>query len=87
MLIDLAIDEDDEEFVKKLANQYTAYCSDENVRKVVEYLDGKDNGENEKYLFSLLKKIKKHDTLINYMFYCYETFLIKYSKTNQIMQT
>ena len=66
MLIDLAIDEDDEEFVKKLANQYTAYCSDENLRKVVEYLDGKDNGENEKYLFSLLKKIEKHDTLINY---------------------
>ena len=57
MLIDLAIENDDESFVKTLGNQYTGYVNTENLKKMLEYLSSKKSENNKEYLISLLNKI------------------------------
>lgn len=53
MLIDLAIDADDEDFVKQLSNQYNRGYREE-FKKICEYLTSKDSHDNNDYLKSLL---------------------------------
>lgn len=67
MLIDLAIDNDDEDFVKTMANQIKgSYHSEQTLKKVMEYLSSKGNEENKAYLISLLKKHDKNSLLIDF---------------------
>ena len=58
-LIDLAIENDDEAFVKSLANQYSKGANQENLKKLMEYLNGKDTNDNNKFLFGLFKKLEE----------------------------
>lgn len=74
MLIDLAIENDDEAFVRTLANQYTEGVNDESLKKLIDYLQEKPNEENKK---SVEKLISKHLSLSN-------TSLLNYlAKTNE----
>ena len=64
-LIDIAIEDDDEAFVKKLANQYTSGADDENLKKLSEYLMSKSNNENNEFIRTLYKKLNKTDLLFD----------------------
>lgn len=66
MLVDLAIDNDDEPFVKILSNQYKGKADEETLKKIVEYLSGKNSDENRTFLMSLLKRLGEMQILINY---------------------
>ena len=66
MLIDLAIDNDDEVFVKTLANQYNSDVEKDDLKKVVEYLSNKDMTGNCDYLISLLNNLKATTILLDY---------------------
>ncbi len=57
MLIDLAIENDDESFVKTLGNQYTGSANTENLTKMFEYLSSKKSDNNKDYLISLFNKV------------------------------
>lgn len=63
-LIDLAIDDDDEDFVKKLANQYTSEVENESLKRLSEYLFSKSE-ENTESLKSLYKKLNKENLLFD----------------------
>lgn len=64
MLIDLAIENNDEEFVKSLANQYDRYSSESQLKKIVEYLSANHNDENKSYIMALLTKLNKRQILL-----------------------
>lgn len=66
MLIDLAIEDDDEDFVKKLANQFDKYVSSSELKALSEYLLSKNNEENEEFLLSLYRKLNKDDMIFEY---------------------
>lgn len=66
MLIDLAIDNDDEAFVKTLANQYNSDAEKDDLKKVVDYLYSKDMTRNCEYLTSLLNNLKATKILLDY---------------------
>lgn len=57
MLIDLAIENDDESFVKTLGNQYTGSANTENLTKMFEYLSSKKSENNKDYMISLFNKV------------------------------
>ena len=63
MLIDLAIEEDDDGFVKQLANQFN-HGDKARLKKIVEYLYAKDSN-NKPYLTSLLKKFDQEKLLLS----------------------
>ena len=65
-LIDIAIENDDESFVKTLANQFRGDVNDEMLTKLIEYLSRRDINENCDYLISLLKKLNETKVLIDY---------------------
>lgn len=65
MLIDLAIENDDEDFVKTLANQIKN-DSEQMLKKVMEYLSSKDSEANKTYIISLLKKHDEKSLLLNF---------------------
>ena len=54
MLIDLAIENDDDAFVRTLANQYKDDVSEERLKKILEYLSEKSNEENKKFIEKLV---------------------------------
>ena len=56
MLIDLAIENDDEEYVKTLANHYKKEVNNQELRKLYDYLVTK-NEENKTFLINLFKKL------------------------------
>lgn len=56
MLIDLAIENDDEAFVKKLANQYSEEASIESLQKLMSYLSEKPTEENNIFIGKLIDK-------------------------------
>lgn len=64
MLIDLAIENDDESFVKTLGNQYTIGVESENLKKLSEYLSSKQSEENKEFLMALFKKLDEEDLLL-----------------------
>lgn len=65
MLIDIAIENDDEDFVKTLANQIKN-DSERMLKKVMEYLSSKDSEANKTYIISLLKKHDEKSLLLNF---------------------
>lgn len=65
MLIDLAIENDDEAFVKTLANQYNKEVDKERMEKIAEYLSSKSNVESKEYLKQLFKRLDMTDLLID----------------------
>lgn len=65
MLIDLAIENDDESFVKKLANQYSRNVKDESLVKLSDYLFSKTSQENVDYVITLLRKVRKEKLLLD----------------------
>ena len=69
MLIDLAIENDDEVFVRTLANQYTEGVSDESLKKLIEYLADKPNEDNKKYIENLISKYLSlsNTTMLKYL--------------------
>ena len=77
MLIDLAIENDDEAFVKSLANQYDKRAAKEKLMKVMEYLNQKDTDENDKYLYGLFKKLEANDLLLEMAIKNHEMEFIK----------
>ena len=76
MLIDLAINNNDDEFVKILANQYQ-YASEDILNKIVNYLSSEKTEENKVFLLSLLKRLKKYSLLIDYAIDVDDTQIIK----------
>ena len=58
-LIDIAIDDDDESFVKKLANQYTREVDDESLKNLSKYLTSKPKAENKEYVRTLFENLNK----------------------------
>lgn len=66
MLIDLAIENDDEAFVKTLANQYRGDVNDEMLKKMVLFLAGKESENNKVFFTSLFKKLRKEKYLLEY---------------------
>lgn len=64
MLIDLAIENDDEAFVKVLANQYSRNVGRENLKKLMNYLSSKDNLENNVFLKDLFNKLGEDNLLL-----------------------
>jgi len=77
MLIDLALENDDEAFVKSLANQYDKRAAKEKLMKVMEYLNQKDTDENDKYLYGLFKKLEANDLLLEMAIKNHEMEFIK----------
>lgn len=77
MLIDLALENDDEAFVKSLANQYDKRADKEKLMKVMEYLNQKDTDENDKYLYGLFKKLEANDLLLEMAIKNHEMEFIK----------
>ena len=82
MLIELAINNNDEEFVKKLANQYRLnqyrlYASEDILNQIVNYLASKKTEENKVFLLSLLKRLKEYSLLIDYAIDVDDTQIIK----------
>lgn len=63
MLIDLAIENDDEAFVKVLANQYSSYVERENLKKLMIYLSSKQNKDDKEYLVNLAKRLANNKFL------------------------
>ena len=66
MLIDLAIDDDDEAFVKKLGRQYTRNADNESLKKLSEYLISKSKSENKEYLKTIFKGLDKTELLLDF---------------------
>lgn len=64
MLIDLAVLNDDEPFVKQLANLYTKGADTEAVKVTVDYLLKKDES-NKEYVISLLKRLEDTKLICN----------------------
>lgn len=64
MLIDLAIENDDEAFVKTLANQYTQGANGESLKKLMDYLFEKSQDDNKEFIGKLFKKIEAEDLLL-----------------------
>ena len=56
MLVDLAIENDDDAFVKKLANQYSEKASIESLQKLMSYLSDKPTEENKIFIGKLIDK-------------------------------
>ncbi len=69
MLIDLAIENDDEMFVKTLANQYTARINKENIEQVIDYLKKKSPSDNYPFLESFLNRLNINDVDIKLRLY------------------
>lgn len=65
MLIDLAIENDDEVFVKTLGNQYTKEAKSDDLKKLMEYLYSKQNEGNKEYLIGLLGKIGQKELMLD----------------------
>ena len=65
MLIDLAIDNDDEAFVKTLTKQYKSSISSEMLRKLVEYLYLQKGEHNLEFVQTLLNRYNKSDLLLD----------------------
>lgn len=68
MLIDLAIDNDDEEFVKVLLNHLHKY-DEECIAKVIEYMSSKSNEDNSDVIEQLVKTYLslENNYIINYL--------------------
>lgn len=62
MLIDLAIENDDEAFVKTLANQYREVTV-QRLKTLTTYLSSKQNDDHKKYLINLAKKLQHNKFL------------------------
>ena len=73
MLIDLAIENDDDAFVRTLANQYKEDVSEERLKKLMEYLSEKSDEENANFIDNY---ISKYLTISN-------TSLLKYIAGNK----
>jgi len=83
MLIDLAIENDDESFVKTLGNQYTESANTENLKKMIEYLSSKKSENNKDYLISLLNKVSAESLIWNVAIkYDDEQLLEEYAKNH-----
>lgn len=71
MLVDLAIDNDDEKFAKTLANQFSGSVTEERLEPLITYLSKKDPNGNDDFIIKLLRK-------------CNERLLFEYAlSTNQ----
>ena len=66
MLIELALDNDDDNFVKTLANHYNGGVDEDMLKKIVDYLSGKGERDNKEYLVSLLKNLNSIKILVDY---------------------
>jgi hypothetical protein len=76
MLIDLAIENDDEAFVKTLANQYSKGANQENLRKLKDYLLQKADS-NYEFILSLFKKMGYHELQFETALQCKDYEFIK----------
>ncbi len=65
MLIDLAIDNDDEEFVKALTKQYVYYPSEDTLRKITEYLYLQKGEANLPFVTTLLNRFNQSGLLLD----------------------
>ena len=65
MLIDLAIDNDDEEFVKTLTKHYKSNPGSDILRKIVEYFYIQKGKEHLEFVQTLLNRYNKSDLLID----------------------
>ena len=65
MLIDLAIERDDVDFVKKLANQYDSHCNDEKLKRVIDYLGKNNYYDNIVFIKSFLQERDKESLLFD----------------------
>jgi len=64
MLVDLAIENDDEAYVKRLTNLYKKDVDDDILKQIVEYLSSKKTEENKDFLMSLLKRLDEESLLL-----------------------
>lgn len=64
MLIDLAIDNDDEDFVKVLAKQHKKLTSEEILRKIVQFLYLEKGDNNLDFVTMLLNEVNRGDLLL-----------------------
>ena len=76
MLIDLAIENDDDLFVKTLANQYSKGVNQENLRKLKDYLLQKADS-NYEFIYTLFKKIESNELLFETALQCKDYESIK----------
>lgn len=76
MLIDLAIENDDELFVKTLANQYSKGVSQEDLKKLEDYLLQKADS-NYEYILSLFKKMGYYELQLETALQCKDYEFIK----------
>ena len=76
MLIDLAIENDDEAFVKTLANQYSKGANQENLRKLKDYLLEKADS-NYDFILSLFKKMGYYELQFETALQCKDYEFIK----------
>ena len=65
MLIDLAIENDDIEFVKNLTKQYTIGVEDNNLKKIYNFLSEKESTNNKEFLINEFKRLNKGKLLIS----------------------
>ena len=68
MLIDLAIDNDDETFVKTLVNQFSGDASHECLQNIYQYFSKKGISENKDYLIGVFKNNNDKDMILEIAF-------------------
>ena len=66
MLVDLAIENDDEAFIKTLANQYSKGASQEDLKKLMYYLLEKPQEDNRVFIEKLFKKVEAENLLFDF---------------------
>lgn len=64
LILDIAIDEKDEKFVKVLADQLTDDVSNDCLNKLATFLFSTNNSENIDFVFYLYEKLEKSDVLL-----------------------
>lgn len=68
MLIDLAIDNDDETFVKTLVNQFSGDARHECLQNIYQYFSKKGINENKDYLIGIFKKNEDKNMILEIAF-------------------
>ena len=84
MLIDLAIENDDEAFVKTLTNQFVEGASTESIKKVTTYLFEKSQEENITFVKNLLARLGDNNLLFDLAIKIKDEDLIITSLINQL---
>lgn len=77
MLIDLAMQDDDVDFTKTLANQYSTNVEEENLNKLFEYLKKKEGNECKDYILNLFQKLGQNRLVLDAALYFDDISLIK----------